>query len=98
MQASRCPTPSSGMLIELPAIVTIEKKLDALTVGIVTLPFTFEGSRRKRVAQEGLDALGAEVDASVSSFWTQVGDNIFRAVLERCDRQTRQRAVYIETG
>ncbi len=49
-----------------PVVASIAKKLGALTVGIVTLPFTFEGSRRKRIAQEGLDALGAEIDALIT--------------------------------
>lgn len=49
-----------------PVVASIAKKLGALTVGIVTLPFTFEGTRRKRIAQEGLDALGAEIDALIT--------------------------------
>ncbi|HVB75129.1 MAG TPA: cell division protein FtsZ [Ktedonobacteraceae bacterium] len=49
-----------------PVVASLAKKLGALTIGIVTLPFSFEGSRRKRVAEEGLIALGAEVDALIT--------------------------------
>ena len=49
-----------------PVVASIAKKLGALTVGIVTLPFTFEGSRRKRIAQEGLEELGNEIDALIT--------------------------------
>lgn len=49
-----------------PIVATIAKKMGALTVGIVTLPFSFEGSRRRRAAEEGLAALCAEVDAIIT--------------------------------
>jgi cell division protein FtsZ len=37
-----------------------------LTVGVVTKPFSFEGERRKRVAEEGLDELRDKVDALIT--------------------------------
>src|SRR5207245_10704545 len=46
-------------------VASIAKKLGALTVGIVTLPFSFEGTRRRRAAEEGMKALSAEVDAII---------------------------------
>ncbi|HLX56391.1 MAG TPA: cell division protein FtsZ [Ktedonobacteraceae bacterium] len=49
-----------------PVVSSLAKKLGALTIGIVTLPFSFEGSRRKRIAEDGLIALGAEVDALIT--------------------------------
>jgi cell division protein FtsZ len=49
-----------------PVVASIAKKMGALTVGIVTLPFTFEGSRRRRAAEEGLVALSKEVDAIIT--------------------------------
>jgi cell division protein FtsZ len=49
-----------------PVVASIAKKLGALSVGIVTLPFTFEGSRRRRVAEEGLAALAGEIDALIT--------------------------------
>ncbi len=49
-----------------PVVASIAKKLGALTIGIVTLPFTFEGSRRKRIALDGLVELGSEIDALIA--------------------------------
>lgn len=49
-----------------PVVASIAKKMGALTVGIVTLPFSFEGSRRRRAAEDGLAALCAEVDAIIT--------------------------------
>jgi cell division protein FtsZ len=49
-----------------PIVASIAKKLGALTVGIVTLPFSFEGSRRRRVAMEGISELSSEVDALIT--------------------------------
>lgn len=49
-----------------PVVASIAKKMGALTVGIVTLPFTFEGTRRRRTAEEGLAALCKEVDAIIT--------------------------------
>ncbi len=49
-----------------PVVASIAKKMGALTVGIVTLPFSFEGSRRRRAAEEGLASLCAEVDAIIT--------------------------------
>jgi cell division protein FtsZ len=49
-----------------PVIASIAKKLGALTVGIVTLPFTFEGTRRRRVAEQGLAELNAQIDALIT--------------------------------
>ncbi len=49
-----------------PVVASIAKKLGALTVGIVTYPFTFEGSRRRRVAEQGLGELSAEIDALIT--------------------------------
>lgn len=48
-----------------PLIAKIAKELDILTVGIVTLPFQFEGPRRSRIATEGLEQLKANVDALI---------------------------------
>ncbi len=49
-----------------PVVASIAKKLGALTVGIVTLPFTFEGSRRRRIAEQGLAELRNEIDALIT--------------------------------
>src|SRR5437764_11208211 len=49
-----------------PIIASIAKKLGALTVGIVTLPFSFEGTRRRRIALEGIAELSKEIDALIT--------------------------------
>jgi cell division protein FtsZ len=49
-----------------PIVAQIARKMGALTVGIVTLPFSFEGTRRRRAAEEGLSALCSEVDAIIT--------------------------------
>lgn len=46
-----------------PVIAQISKELGILTVGIVTLPFAFEGRKRKLHADEGIKQLKEQVDA-----------------------------------
>jgi cell division protein FtsZ len=46
-----------------PIIAKVAREMGILTVGIVTLPFKFEGLRRQRQAQEGLEQLKKNVDA-----------------------------------
>lgn len=48
-----------------PIIADIAKKLGALTVAIVTLPFSMEGKQRTRNAQEGLENLEGVVDTLI---------------------------------
>ena len=48
-----------------PVISRLARDVGALTVGIVTKPFRFEGSRRGSQAEEGVQALGAEVDTLI---------------------------------
>ena len=48
-----------------PIIAKAAREMDILTVGIVTLPFAFEGRRRARHALEGLEELKQNVDAIV---------------------------------
>ena len=48
-----------------PVIARLARDVGALTVGIVTKPFRFEGSRRGGQAEEGVEALGAEVDTLI---------------------------------
>ena len=45
-----------------PVIAKACKDLDILTVGIVTVPFNFEGKRRANQASEGLEQMRAAVD------------------------------------
>ncbi len=46
-----------------PVVAEIARELDILTVGIVTLPFSFEGKRRQQQAQLGIEELRKHVDA-----------------------------------
>ncbi len=48
-----------------PLIANAAKEGSALTVGIVTKPFAFEGRRRARVAEEGIDSLRQNVDSLI---------------------------------
>lgn len=48
-----------------PVISRIARDLGALTVGVVTKPFLFEGNRRARAAREGLEQLRQSVDTLV---------------------------------
>lgn len=48
-----------------PTIAEIASAQGALTVGVVTYPFLFEGSRRRRIAEAGVQALRDRVDALI---------------------------------
>ncbi|MBU2019129.1 MAG: cell division protein FtsZ [Bacteroidetes bacterium] len=45
-----------------PVIAAIARELNILTVGIVTVPFSFEGKKRRMQAEEGLQAIRENVD------------------------------------
>ena len=45
-----------------PVIATLAKQLDALTIAIVTKPFTFEGGKRMRQAERSVNDLASSVD------------------------------------
>jgi cell division protein FtsZ len=49
-----------------PVVARISRELGALTVGVVTRPFSFEGNRRTTQANAGIEALKAEVDALIT--------------------------------
>jgi cell division protein FtsZ len=48
-----------------PTVARIAKELGALTVGIVTLPFKFEGTKRRAQAEAGIEALRRECDTTI---------------------------------
>ena len=48
-----------------PVVARIARELGSLTVGIVTKPFGFEGTRRREQAEEGVDQLADAVDTLV---------------------------------
>jgi cell division protein FtsZ len=61
-----------------PVVAQIARELGALTVGIVTRPFQFEGSRRRDQAEAGIAALSEEVDTLIV-----VPNNRLLSVLDR---------------
>jgi cell division protein FtsZ len=48
-----------------PVIARLAREVGALTVGIITKPFSFEGSRRGNQANKGIEELAAEVDTLI---------------------------------
>lgn len=49
-----------------PLVASIAKELGALTVGVVTKPFSFEGARRMKVAELGIEELKDKVDTLIT--------------------------------
>ena len=78
-----------------PVVARVAKDLGALTIGVATRPFSFEGAMRNRVAEEGIRELREHVDALI----TIPNDNIF-GIIEKettvknafamCDEVLRQ--------
>ena len=48
-----------------PVVADLAREQGALTIGIVTKPFSFEGPRRARAAEEGIEALRDKVDTII---------------------------------
>ncbi|WP_371822326.1 cell division protein FtsZ [Conexibacter sp. SYSU D00693] len=61
-----------------PVVARIAREIGALTVGIVTKPFGFEGTRRSLAADQGVQALAEEVDTLIV-----VPNNRLLSVLEK---------------
>ena len=49
-----------------PVVAQTAKEMGALTVGVVTKPFSFEGARRRRFAEEGLEEFKQHVDCLIT--------------------------------
>ena len=49
-----------------PKVAEIARDLGALTIGVVTRPFSFEGSRRRQAAEAGIAALKEKVDTLIT--------------------------------
>jgi cell division protein FtsZ len=71
-----------------PVIAQISKELGALTVGVVTKPFTFEGRQRSKNAEEGIGQLRQRVDTLI----TIPNDRL----LEVIDRKTTLEQAFME--
>src|SRR5213079_2374128 len=61
-----------------PVVARIGRELGALTVGIITKPFSFEGSRRAEQAEGGIEDLSREVDTLIV-----IPNNRLLSVLEK---------------
>ena len=48
-----------------PVVARLAKELGMLTVGVVTLPFSFEGRRKQRIANEGIIKMQSYMDALI---------------------------------
>lgn len=48
-----------------PIIADVARRLGALTVGVVTKPFGFEGNRRRKLAEKGVETLKQSVDTLI---------------------------------
>jgi cell division protein FtsZ len=49
-----------------PRVAEIARELGALTIGVVTRPFAFEGPRRRQIAEQGIAALREKVDTLIT--------------------------------
>src|SRR6266513_379121 len=49
-----------------PVVAQISREIGALTVGVVTKPFTFEGNRRRLAAEDGIAGLKEQVDTLIT--------------------------------
>ena len=48
-----------------PVVAKLAKDMGILTVGVVTVPFSFEGARKKRIANEGIAKMQGNLDALI---------------------------------
>jgi cell division protein FtsZ len=62
-----------------PVIAKIARDMGVLTVGVVTKPFSFEGQRRLRIAEEGIEKLKEFVDTLI----VVPNQNLFRIANEK---------------
>jgi cell division protein FtsZ len=69
-----------------PVVAKIARESGALTVGVVTKPFLFEGQERMRLAMQGIEELKREVDALI----TIPNDRLLAIV----DRETTVRSAF----
>ena len=78
-----------------PVVARTAKELGALTVGVVTKPFSFEGAQRMRLAEGGLEELRKEVDALIvipndRLLATVAKDTTLKAAFAMCDDVLRE--------
>ncbi len=49
-----------------PVVAEVARELGILTVAVVTKPFGFEGSKRRKIAEQGMEELGRHVDSLIT--------------------------------
>lgn len=77
-----------------PIIASASRKLDILTVGVVTTPFDFEGIRRKKIAMLGIEEMEKNVDTLIiipnqNLFRIASDQTTFRDVFKKADNVLR---------
>lgn len=78
-----------------PVIAGVAKEQGALTIGVVTRPFSFEGAHRAKLAEQGLEELRKQVDALIVVPNDRVmsvadKDMTFKSAFTMCDEVLRQ--------
>jgi cell division protein FtsZ len=78
-----------------PVVAKIARESGALTVGVVTKPFLFEGQERMRLALQGIEELKKEVDALITIPNDRLlaivdRDTTIRNAFEQCDNVLKQ--------
>jgi len=78
-----------------PVIAEIARKKGILTVGVVTKPFLFEGSRRMRAAEAGIDELQKHVDTLIvipnqNLFLVAKAETTFKEAFQLADEVLQQ--------
>ena len=78
-----------------PVVARTAKELGALTVGVVTKPFSFEGAQRMRLAEQGIEELRKEVDALIvvpndRLLATVAKETTLKAAFAMCDDVLKQ--------
>ncbi len=78
-----------------PVVAKIARDSGALTVGVVTKPFLFEGQQRMRLALEGIEELKQEVDALITIPNDRLlaivdKETTVRSAFEQCDNILKQ--------
>jgi cell division protein FtsZ len=63
-----------------PTVAQLSRELGALTLAVVTKPFSFEGPRRARIAEEGIDGLREKVDTII----TIPNDRLLNVTEKKC--------------
>ena len=78
-----------------PVIAEVARRMGVLTVGVVTKPFLFEGTRRMRAAEAGIDELQTQVDTLIvipnqNLFLVAKAETTFKEAFQLADEVLQQ--------